>query len=520
MSLARFRVLIAAVALGVAGALGAAVPAVAGTAPGNEGPAGRMAPLPDGRVAAPPAMTSSRISAGCVGTPYGPNFYAPGSGKTVALTFDDGPGPSTAGIISVLRAYGVPATFFNIGQNAAARPALVRTEASLGYLLGNHTWNHPNLPPLSASVQAAQMDDATAEQEDLIGYGPCAFRPPYGDYDSTTLTLAQQRGMKVWLWSVDTEDWKADGSSSSYWVNRIIRLAEQEGGALRNPVVLMHNAPSGDPATVLALPTVIKFFRSRGYRFVNLQGSTGSGYQVLASNGSVRSFGAAGYGSAAGAMGRGVRAVALAADPDTGGYWILKSNGGVNAYHAPALGSLVNAVPRGQRVTAIAASYGGYLVLTSNGSVHNFGAPWHGSAAGHLGTGVTAVGLAADPATGGYWILKSNGGVAAYDAPWHGSLAGRLPRGESVTGIAAAPGGYLVLTSNGGVHNFGAAWYGSAAGSTGRGVTAMAFAVAPATGGYWIVESNGKVANYHAPWRGSLAGKLPGGVKVTGIAGV
>jgi peptidoglycan/xylan/chitin deacetylase (PgdA/CDA1 family) len=53
------------------------------------------------------------------------------------------------------------------------------------------------------------MDDATAEQEDLIGYGPCAFRPPYGDYNSTTLALAQQRGMKVWLWSVDTEDWEA-----------------------------------------------------------------------------------------------------------------------------------------------------------------------------------------------------------------------------------------------------------------------------------------------------------------------
>jgi peptidoglycan/xylan/chitin deacetylase (PgdA/CDA1 family) len=520
MSMVQFRALLAAVVLGIGAALGAAVPAAAGTAPGNEGPAGRSAPMPNGQVAAPPAVTSPGISAGCVGAPHGPNFYAPGSGKTVALTFDDGPGPSTAGIISVLRTYGVPATFFNIGENAAARPALVRAEASMGYLVGNHTWNHPNMPPLSASAQAAQMDEATAEQEDLIGYGPCAFRPPYGDYNSTTLALAQRRGMKVWLWSVDTEDWEADGSSSSYWVNRIIHLAEQEGGALRNPVVLMHNAPSGDPATVQALPTIIKFFRNHGYKFVNLQGSTGTGYQVLTSNGSVRSFGAQGYGSGAGTLGAGVRAVALAADPDTGGYWILKSNGGVNAYHAPWRGSLGNAVPRGQRVTAIAASYGGYLVLTSNGSVRSFNAPWHGSASGSLGRGVTAVGLAADPATGGYWILKSNGGVGAYDAPWHGSLAGKLLRGESVIGIAAAPGGYLVLTSNGGVHNFGAAWHGSAAGTIGHGVTATALAVAPATGGYWIVKSNGGVSNYHAPWRGSLAGKLTRGDAVTGITGM
>jgi peptidoglycan/xylan/chitin deacetylase (PgdA/CDA1 family) len=98
----------------------------------------------------------------------------------------------------------------------------------------------------------------------------CAFRPPYGNYDSTTLRLAQQRRMSVWLWSVDTEDWKAEGSSSSYWVNRIIRLAESEGGAQRHPVVLMHNQAAGNPATVAALPAIIRYFKAHGYRFVEL----------------------------------------------------------------------------------------------------------------------------------------------------------------------------------------------------------------------------------------------------------
>jgi len=131
----------------------------------------------------------------------------------------------------MLHAKCVTATFFNIGQNAAARPQLVGGEARMGYLIGNHTWSHPDLTTLSAAAQAAQMDAATAEQQSLVGTSPCAFRPPYGTYNSTTLSLAQQRHLKVWLWSVDTEDWKANGSSSSYWVNRIIRLAETEGGA-------------------------------------------------------------------------------------------------------------------------------------------------------------------------------------------------------------------------------------------------------------------------------------------------
>jgi peptidoglycan/xylan/chitin deacetylase (PgdA/CDA1 family) len=133
----------------------------------------------------------------------------------------------------------VTATFFNLGQNAAARPQLVSGEARMGYLLGNHTWDHLNMSALSASAQATEMDRATAEQKALAGAPPCAFRPPGGAYNSTTLSLAQQRRMKFWMWSVDTEDWKANGSSSSYWVNRIITLAERQGEALQHPVVLI-----------------------------------------------------------------------------------------------------------------------------------------------------------------------------------------------------------------------------------------------------------------------------------------
>ena len=58
-------------------------------------------------------------------------------------------------------------------------------------------------------------------------------------------------------------------------MNRIISLAEQEGGVLSHPVVLMHNQPAGNPATVLALPKIIKYFQARGYTFVDLYGRTG-----------------------------------------------------------------------------------------------------------------------------------------------------------------------------------------------------------------------------------------------------
>jgi peptidoglycan/xylan/chitin deacetylase (PgdA/CDA1 family) len=217
---------------------------------------------------------SRRTSASCPKPSYGPHYYAPGRANTVALTFDDGPGKTTPRILKILRRYHVPATFFNIGQNMPVRPSLVRRESRQGFVLGSHTWSHPNLAKLSRSRQAAEMDRVIAEQRKLTGTVPCVFRPPYGDYDATTLRLAQRRRMAVWLWSVDTEDWKAKGSASAHWVNRIVRLAEKEGGALSNPVVLMHNQPPGNPATALALPRIIVFFRHHHYRFVSLLGAS------------------------------------------------------------------------------------------------------------------------------------------------------------------------------------------------------------------------------------------------------
>jgi len=235
-------------------------------------------PWPPSRVLAADPSTVPAPSAGftaaattCPPVGYGVNHYAPGSGKTVALTFDDGPGANTERIMQILEDNGVAATFFNIGVNQAVKPSTVSAEYGQRFLLGNHTWDHPDMATEPAATQAAEMDKATAEQVRITGSTPCFFRPPYGSYNSTTLSLARARNLSVWNWSVDTEDWKAANSASAYWVNRIISRAEA-GVSQSHPVILMHNAPSGDAATVAALQTIINFYRDHGYLFVDLMG--------------------------------------------------------------------------------------------------------------------------------------------------------------------------------------------------------------------------------------------------------
>ena len=161
----------------------------------------------------------------------------------MALTFDDGPGRSTGAILTIVKRYRVPATFFNIGAAMATRPYLVRDEVRAGFAMGNHSWDHPHMTTLPAVRQAAELSQASAEQRSIAGTAPCVAAPGRR-YAATTLRLAQQQRMSVWLWSVDTVDWAANGSGSSYWVQRIIRLAEQ-GDTLAHPILLMHDARPG-----------------------------------------------------------------------------------------------------------------------------------------------------------------------------------------------------------------------------------------------------------------------------------
>lgn len=79
--------------------------------------------------------------------------------RIVALTFDDGPSSYTTSVLAVLRRWHMPATFFVIGSEVAAHPALVRAEVEAGYAIGNHTYTHADLLRLSGKALATQVDE-------------------------------------------------------------------------------------------------------------------------------------------------------------------------------------------------------------------------------------------------------------------------------------------------------------------------------------------------------------------------
>jgi hypothetical protein len=120
----------------------------------------------------------------------------------IALTFDDGPDATwTPQILDALKRKNAVATFFVIGENAAANPELVREIVDDGNEVGNHSYTHPNIANIPEAVAKLEINATQRLFEAITGRSMRLFRPPYlGDSEPTTraevqpIDLAQSMG--------------------------------------------------------------------------------------------------------------------------------------------------------------------------------------------------------------------------------------------------------------------------------------------------------------------------------------
>jgi peptidoglycan-N-acetylglucosamine deacetylase len=185
-----------------------------------------------------------------------------GRGRDVALTFDDGPGPSTPRVLDVLERMHVHATFFVIGVMLRYFSASATRELRDGDVIGDHTETHPEMALLPAHEQHEQLFEQMARVELLGGPRPRLFRPPYGSYDATTMRELRKLHLLMVLWSVDTDDYLQPG------VSTIVQRAL--AGAHPGAIILMHDAGGTRTQTIEALPHIIRALRARGYDLVTV----------------------------------------------------------------------------------------------------------------------------------------------------------------------------------------------------------------------------------------------------------
>ena len=164
---------------------------------------------------------------------FGPMLIAPRRPSELALTFDDGPNPAwTPRLLETLAAHNVKATFFMVGRFAQAEPALVRRVAAAGHLIGNHTWNHPNLARTASHIIRDELTRTRDTLAQIIGRRVGYFRPPFGARRPYVLDTARLMGMIPVLWNAIASDWR--DPSAERIASRLKRKAdhlEQRGWA-------------------------------------------------------------------------------------------------------------------------------------------------------------------------------------------------------------------------------------------------------------------------------------------------
>ncbi|PTA46808.1 polysaccharide deacetylase [Micromonospora sp. RP3T] len=223
-----------------------------------------MTPFPAGPTAAPtrssrrPALVAAATAALLTAVTSGlavtaaPSMAAACTGY-VALTFDDGPTPgNTTTLINTLRAAGVRATFFNVGQNAQSNPALVRAQRDAGMWIGNHSWTHPHMTQLSQAQMASEISQTQQAIQQATGTAPKLFRPPYLESNATLRAVEAQFGLTEINADVDSQDW--NNASTDQIVQNASRL--QAGGS-----ILMHDWPAN---TIAAIPRIVSDLANRG----------------------------------------------------------------------------------------------------------------------------------------------------------------------------------------------------------------------------------------------------------------
>lgn len=172
--------------------------------------------------------------------------------KVVFLTIDDGLHPDPR-LLEYLRAERVPATVF-LTTGTVGDWQYWKDMGEVASIQ-NHTVAHAALPPLGQA--GAQSEICAADEAISAGSGqvPWMLRPPYGEYDASTLAAAGRCGL----------DWVVHWSVSL--PGKRLRFQSADGRLKRGDIILTHFR------TDLAdeLPEVIAKIRGKGFEIGRLE---------------------------------------------------------------------------------------------------------------------------------------------------------------------------------------------------------------------------------------------------------
>lgn len=187
----------------------------------------------------------------------------------VAITIDDGPDPElTPAALDLLDRHGQRATFFCIGRQVAAHPALAREVVARGHDLQNHSAIHRHDFSLRGPRGlAAEIALAQRTIEDTTGRRPAFFRAPAGLRNPFLDPVLHRLGLRLVSWTrrgFDTRE-----RDPGRVLSRLTR------GLAGGDILLLHDGHGardrgGRPVLLEVLPRLCDTLAAAGLRSVPL----------------------------------------------------------------------------------------------------------------------------------------------------------------------------------------------------------------------------------------------------------
>lgn len=192
--------------------------------------------------------------------------------KVVYLTFDDGPSSNTPKVLNILKENNVHATFFVTGSHKDYLHYIRRA-----YEEGNAIGAHCNLHEYSLyQTKDTYFDDLekieqvieqqTGHRTNIIRFPGGSSNTVYHKQNNDPLFMIRLTQM-VRDKGYQYVDWNGSNGDASPVKRTTPELIARACRASRNDICLLMHDTFGKECTVEALPSIIKFFKDKGYEF-------------------------------------------------------------------------------------------------------------------------------------------------------------------------------------------------------------------------------------------------------------
>ncbi|RWR13969.1 polysaccharide deacetylase family protein [Siminovitchia fortis] len=175
--------------------------------------------------------------------------------KGVALTFNIGWGDVQAEpILKILEEKKIrSATFFLSGAWAERHPEVVEKIKEMGFEIGSLGYAYEDYTELEDEQVRRDIDRSLEVFKKLDIQEVELLRSPTGHFDKRTLKIADDMGLTVIHWSLNSQDWKNPG------VKAIVKNVSK---VKKGDIILMH-ASDAATQTAKALPEVLAIIKNK-----------------------------------------------------------------------------------------------------------------------------------------------------------------------------------------------------------------------------------------------------------------